>query len=392
MLSMGDGFAIAGRFVDPKDFVLSRIGGYVDNAMMCAAGNVLATAARGIRIVRSWGAWGCLRVVAMGVLVAVAATVAPPALAEDLAVDYLYRYDDGVGVRHIMCSLATGADRMIVGGMPGVVLVDLAALTPGGSTAHLSILRGLETHNLYQKGETVFANLHATGGGGSFGFAVIQVDGDNLKHIDTVDEPDVFYEKMCISGDYLYVAAHNDGIRVFNIVDPENPVSVGGIATGFADAFDIDVEGDTAYVADGPDGLKVVDVSDRALPRIVDSENPANAVGASEAVAVKAGKVYVAAGSSGLAIYDQSDITARTLIPLDGYAEDLAWHGDYLVVSHKHGFSIFDTSGAVPTLVGHESCHRRGASATLRICEEVVLADSNRLLCANWSYLDVSVI
>ena len=88
-------------------------------------------------------------------------------------------------------------------------------------------------------------------------------------------ENGVLYEKMCISGNYLFVAAHQRGLRIFDIADPENPQLVSGLDAGFSDAFAIAVDGDYAYVADGGGGLKVVDISNISSPEIIAGEDRA---------------------------------------------------------------------------------------------------------------------
>jgi hypothetical protein len=310
---------------------------------------------------------------------------------EDLmTIEYLYRYENQPSIPdHIMDALAIGPNRAVVASNLGLVLLDLNALPPGGTQNHLYHLPDLNARNLYLKAPYLLVNLHASGEGGVYGFAVVRRDGDTLTHVVTMGEPDAFYEKMDIAGDYLYVAAHNKGIRVFDIADPEIPAEIGRLDDGFIDAFDIAISGTVAYVADGPAGLKIVNVADPQNPVLVGGEDLTTAVGTSQAVTVRAGKVYVAAGSAGLAVYDAGGIDSRVLVPVGGMAEDLTWADDHLVVSTMGGVVVLETDSDVPGVVAREISARRGTDATLRMAHGVGSASDGRLMVANWNYLDV---
>ncbi len=323
----------------------------------------------------------------------VALSIAPAAVdAEEMALDYLYRYNCQSGEPdHLLDAVGVGGDRAIVAGNRGLALVDLGALPPGGTQSYLYRLTGLNARDLYVKdGEILYVNLHREGTDHSFGFAVVRLRGNILEHLGTIKEPGVLYEKMCVAGDHLYVAAHSHGIRIFSLASPEAPAEVGRLETGFVDAFAIAVEGGTAWVADGAGGLKVVDVSDPAAPVIFAGEDLASAAGTSEDVTVRGGRVYVAAGGAGVAVYDAGDLGSRRLHATGGAAESLCWIGDDLAVGTLHGVVVLrtDASGDVTT-VASEITGRRGSNGTLRICSGVGYGGSDRLLCADWNFMDV---
>ena len=72
-----------------------------------------------------------------------------------------------------------------------------------------------------------------------------------------------------ISGSYVYVA---DGyyVRIVDISDVSNPTEVGSYAVGDA-AQGVFVSGNYLYVADSNAGLKILDISDKTNPTLVDS-------------------------------------------------------------------------------------------------------------------------
>ena len=313
-------------------------------------------------------------------------------LAEDMTLEYLYRYNcqQSPPPDHLLTALAVSPDRAIVAGNAGLRLIDLNALPVNGTRDYIYHLSGLSAWNLYPHNNYIFVNLHANGSGGTYGFAVVRRNGDTLEHIITIGEPGAFYEKMCIYDSTLYVAAHNDGIRIFDITNPESPVLLSGLNSGFVDAFAVEVAGDTAFVADGAGGLKIVDVTDRENPCLIGGEDLTTSLGTSEAITVDADNIYIAAGSGGLAVYQRDNINSRINIDIGGFAEDICWVGNYLAVSTYPGIVILepDVSG-IATIVAGEISSRRGSNARLRFSCGLGYASDNRLMAANWNFMDV---
>lgn len=328
----------------------------------------------------------------LAVLILMLATV-HLACAAPMTLDYVCRYNcqSSQGVDHLLTAIGIGNNRAIIAGYQALALVDINSLI-SDPNSYIFRLTGLNARNLYLHGNYVFVNLNAFGSAGAsaWGFAVVRIDGDTLTKVKTVGESGTLLEKMCISGNYLYVTAHSRGIRVFDITNPANPVQVGSLDDPrFVDCFDIAVSGNTAYVADGAGGLKVVDVGNPASPVYVNGEDLNTAVGTAQSVTVRDGKVYLALGTGGLAVYDGGDLSSRQVISTNGaFAEDMAWVGDYLAVSTYPGIRIFDVSGGLPTLVASDNSTRRG-SGTLRICCGVGAAENNRVLVADWNYTDI---
>lgn len=315
-----------------------------------------------------------------------------PARADEMTLDYLYRYDHQPGgPDHLMDVIEISGARAIVSGNLGLTLIDLDGLPPRGTTDYLFQLTGLNARDVYLKDEHyLYVNLHRMGSDLSAGFAVVRINANVLDLIRTVTEPGVLYEKMCIDGDYLFVAAHRYGLRIFSLSDPAAPELVGDLTEGLVDAFAIAIAGDTAFIADGAGGLKVVDVTDKANPFLIAGESLEDAAGTSEDATWRDGRVYVAAGGAGLAVYAGGDPAQRTLVPVGGCAEALCWVGDHLAVGTLAGVQVLDVTAAdQPMIVAGETVARRGQTATLRICSDVGPASAGRLLCANWNYMDV---
>ena len=73
---------------------------------------------------------------------------------------------------------------------------------------------------------------------------------------------------LFVSGDYLYVADGEAGLRIIDISSPSSPKEVGAYDTPGC-AWAVHVSGSYAYVADGRKGLRVIDISDPSSPKEV---------------------------------------------------------------------------------------------------------------------------
>ena len=146
---------------------------------------------------------------------------------------------------------------------------------------------------------------------------------------------------VAVSGNYAYVAACDDGLRVVDISAPTVPTEV-----GFFDAYeavDVAISGDYAYVATGDNKLLVLGIS-----------NPANPIEVREVsfygkeslyatdVVVSDGYAYVAveeccpASTFGLRVLDISDPANPVEVGAyhsSGYKFDAAVSGDYAYIT-----------------------------------------------------------
>jgi len=309
----------------------------------------------------------------------------------EMVLEYRYRFNCQNHVPdHLLGVIAVSGNRLVISGNQGLALVDHSLLTPAGTDIALSRLLGLNAREVYLYQQNyLFVNLNGTGVNPEAGFAVVRIDGDNLTPVTIVSSTAVFFEKMAIAGNYLYVAAHSGGFHVYSISNPEAPYFRASIPTGFVNAYAVAVAGDTAYVADGGGGLKVVDISNPLSPLLVGGETLATAVGTAEDVTCRNGKVFLAAGASGVAVFDGADLASRRLIEVGGAARSFSWVGDHLAVSTIHGIAILGEVGGEYQLVASEITGRRGHNARLRLCGAIGTAGDSLVLCADWNCMDV---
>jgi hypothetical protein len=225
------------------------------------------------------------------------------------------------------------------------------------------------------------------------GIAIAQLGAaPGLSLVGELSEPGVFFEKMSVSGDRLYVAAHSAGIRVYDIANPGSPTLIGSVEEGFDDAWDIAVDGDVAYVADGAGGVKIVDLSNETAPRLLAGETPSTAAGTSQAVLVGEDHLYVAAGGAGVAVYDLDDLTSRRRYDTPVCAKNLARFGSYLAVADIGGLEVFrvESDGALQPIARETAKLRYAAGRlSLRLWNGVGAWGPDRILAADWSGLDV---
>jgi hypothetical protein len=163
-------------------------------------------------------------------------------------------------------------------------------------------------------------------------------------------------------GDYVYVAngwgySSNGGLRIIDVSSPANPVLVGGITSGDNTyAQTLDVVGDYAYVADGADGgcggLKIINVIDPTNPVLVGVFVDVTAT----TVKVVGNYAYILDGD--FKIIDISDPTNPYLVgslETDGCATGLDIAGNYAYVTDQNkGLKIIDIRNPInPILLSH---------------------------------------
>ena len=316
--------------------------------------------------------------------------VSASAAVPEVVLEYHGRYlSQGGEPDHLLDAIALADGRVVVAGNRGLALLSAQQLPFDGTRSYLDRLTGLDARNLYRAGDGwLFVNLSRRDGESSAGFAVVRVDGDKLVSVTRVEETGVLYEKMFVDGDRLWVAAHEFGLRVFDISDPAAPLLIGALEAGFTDAWAVAAEGDRVFVADGGSGLKVIDASDLTDLRILASETVDSALGTAEDVSVRGGEVYLAAGGAGVVVYDATDIGSRTTVEVGGAAKDLAWIGERLAVATMSGVAVLEPDGSgSAVVVGGESTSRRN-NGTLRICSAVGAWGEDRVLLADWNFVD----
>jgi hypothetical protein len=322
----------------------------------------------------------------MGALVlGVAVTRSPVMAQESVRLEHVRRYDD-LG-KHVMSASTMLGSHTLVTTSDRLCLVDLSPQQPVSGC--VSQIDGLDSTTVTPgPGGYFYVNLRTSG------FAIVFLDDRTLSLalVDQVSEPGVFFEKMTVIGNRLYVAAHSAGIRIYDISAPASPVLVGSLSSGFHDAWDVAVAGSVVYVADGAGGLKIVDLSDETSPAIIAGEDPIVAAGTSEAVLLANNHVYVAAGGAGVAVYELGNLSSRRRYDTPVCAVNLAQVGPYLAVADVAGIRIFrfEPDGSLAD-VAHEGARYayEAPRLTIRLWYGVAGWGGNQIVAANWSTLDL---
>ncbi len=304
---------------------------------------------------------------------------------------YVARYDKRAGsVDHLMGVEVVFDHYALVSSNLALTLVDLDDLDAAGTTRFVDRLRPLDVMTTTTRDDGIcFANQRLGG------FAVVEVDslGRKLRLLANVAEPGVYFEKMAVVGDRLYVAAHAYGLRIYDVATPAQPRLIGTLAQGFADAWAVAVRDSALYVADGAGGLKIVDISDETAPVIVWGETPDSAPATAQDVAVVGDHVLVASGGAGIAVHPLADPAARVLYDTPISARQLAVSDDLVAVADTGGLQAFRIApDGVLRLVASEKGQRRslgGEEVSLRIWSGVSIADPNRILVADWDSMDL---
>lgn len=167
-----------------------------------------------------------------------------------------------------------------------------------------------------------------------------------------------------IEGSYAYIADTDGGLSIMDITNKSAPVQTAVLDTA-EPVLDVAVSGDFAYLANGARGLLVVNISDKSQPAPVGSgDTPGSAAG----VAVSGTYAYVADGSQGLAVMDITNPAApRLLASLDtkGTARRIMVSGGYAYLADgENGLVAVDVSDpAAPVLVPEWSYDSPGTAA-----------------------------
>jgi hypothetical protein len=162
-------------------------------------------------------------------------------------------------------------------------------------------------------------------------------------------------DAITVQGNYAYVAAGPDGLRIIDVADPARPIETGQVATP-PQANDVAVAGGYAYVAAAYAGTRIIDVADPAQP--VEVGLFSTPAGQAQAVSVAGSIAYIAAQGDGLHIVDVSDPAHPVELGADPIlrdASDVAVAGSLAYVTDlRGGLRVLDVADPTrPTELGH---------------------------------------
>ncbi len=133
------------------------------------------------------------------------------------------------------------------------------------------------------------------------GVNIFKIEGKSIDLISSIDTPGEA-RTLALSDKKMYVADGGEGLRIYDISNPEAPKELSSIATkDFTRG--VAVEGKYAYLADGNGGLRIINVATSYAPT---EKGSAKTPSSANRVVISGKYAYVAADASGLAIYDIS--------------------------------------------------------------------------------------
>ena len=165
--------------------------------------------------------------------------------------------------------------------------------------------------------------------------------------------PNGFASGITVSGNYLYLANSGDGLRIFDISDPANPVSIGQTNVGGGPTRVV-VSNNRAYT--DASGLKIYDVSIPTNPGYLGGTNSFAFLHA-----VSGNHAFSVGDYAGLQIYDVSNPTTPFSVGstnIGPYSYDVAVAGNYAYLAGSFSNAtmpmvIYDISNpARPALAG----------------------------------------
>ncbi|MCF7811130.1 T9SS type A sorting domain-containing protein [bacterium] len=141
-------------------------------------------------------------------------------------------------------------------------------------------------------------------------------DPDDIRFLGRYDAPN-YVSGIAVQGDYAYLATRNDGLRIIDVFDFDNPFEVGSLSFDDFIPKQIKVAGNYAYLIDW-ENLWIVDIKDSHEPFITGYYNMK---ADPDDLDISGNYVFVATGSSGLYIIRNDDATSveeeLVLLPSD---------------------------------------------------------------------------
>ena len=188
-------------------------------------------------------------------------------------------------------------------------------------------------------------------------FVVSIYNPSNPLSLGSVSNSDNFLlENLDLNGNTLAVCAHTDGVLLYDISSPSDPVHTASISAN--NAWTVVISDNFAYVAD-EDKILVVNISNLYSPVNIGEIQMTNAV---KGLAVDNGFLYAALGSDGVDIYTLNDPENPQY--LDNYntttlANRIAPFDGKLAVADWDDVEVLEYDGISLNLAGHKNTGNR---------------------------------
>ena len=208
--------------------------------------------------------------------------------------NYLYNYNWSVAVDSSYIYVADGdCDSGATGGL---TRIDQAS--PGNSLLHRRIDLGGCATDVVVIGNYAYVTVYDDDDGTDNGLKIIDVSGDPLIEVKTVNTP-AGPNGLSVISDHAYVADSWEGLQIINVAIPATASIVGSTGTLGHEAWDVEIVGTAAYIADFDSGVYVVDVIDVTDPVVIGS---VDTPGFAQNLAIDGDVAHVADSFSGLTI------------------------------------------------------------------------------------------
>ena len=180
-------------------------------------------------------------------------------------------------------------------------------------------------------------------------------------------------ENLDTDGNIVAVAAHEDGVKLFNLLSP-NELSLSSTIE-CNNAWAVAINNDLLFVADESD-IRIVNISIINDPNLLEVISVSNAI---KDIIVDQNMLYVALGSDGVAIYQISD---NSLNYLDTYntntlANRLSAFNGKVAVADWDDVEVLEWNGSELNLVGYKNTGNR----TMAIAADV----NNYIYSVEWA-------
>ena len=162
----------------------------------------------------------------------------------------------------------------------------------------------------------------------------------NPMHVATVETPG-YQRAVQSTGNLAYVIDQPSGIHSFDLSDPTAPVSVGIHPAGRVPARNVAIENTRGYVVYQQTGLiEIVDITSPSNPKLLGHYETA---GRPEMIAADQTSIVIPKRDNGIEIVNLIDPTTpmvTTTYDTPGTAQDIAIHGNYLLVADSQSVEI----------------------------------------------------